>query len=110
MFRIFGYSPQEGSAGTSIVVNVHFSLLRSETTFLRIVVGNRALSTVVKPASSEQENEWELEAVVPELEPASTDASGLSSTVPITVQALNRSNVTLDSLTFGKFTYTRRRT
>ncbi|EJF57733.1 hypothetical protein DICSQDRAFT_140019 [Dichomitus squalens LYAD-421 SS1] len=108
MFRIFGFSPQEGSAGTSIVVNVHFSLLRSETTFLRIVVGNRALSTVVRPAQSEQENEWELEAIVPDLTPASTDASASSSTVPVTVQALNRSNVTLDSLTFGRFTYTRR--
>lgn len=108
MFRILGYTPQEGPAGTTIWVSVQFSLIRAETTFLRIVVGNRALSTTVRASKSEQENEWELEAVVPELEMVSSDLHGPSSTVPLTVQALNHSNVALDTLTFGKFTYTRR--
>ncbi|KAM5530926.1 hypothetical protein V8D89_015416 [Ganoderma adspersum] len=108
MFRILGYTPQEGPAGTTIWVSVQFSLIRAETTFLRIVVGNRALSTTVRASKSEQENEWELEAVVPELEMVSSDLHSSSSTVPLTVQALNHSNVALDTLTFGKFTYTRR--
>lgn len=105
---MLGYTPQEGPAGTTIWVCVQFSLIRVETTFLRIVVGNRALSTTVRASKSDQENEWELEAVVPELETVCSGASGSSSTVPLTVQALNQSNVALDTLTFGRFTYTHR--
>ena len=67
-----------------MVVSLHVSLLRSETTSLRIVVvGSRTLSAGVRMAYSEQENKWELRAVVLELEPI---------------------------LTSGKFTYIRRRT
>ncbi|KAI0780168.1 hypothetical protein C8Q74DRAFT_747171 [Fomes fomentarius] len=107
MFRVFGYTPHEGVAGISIVVNVQFTFLSDETTFLRIVVGNRALSTAVRASASKRGCEWDLEATVPDFETA-TSTGFPSSTVPLTVQALNSANVTLDSLTFGKFTYTRR--
>ncbi|KAI0644645.1 hypothetical protein C8Q79DRAFT_1001917 [Trametes meyenii] len=115
MFRVYGYSPSEGPAGVSIVVNVHFNLVSAETTFLRIVVGHRALSTTVRQAQDRRLGEWELEAVVPELESAlsapggGAPATAASATVPLTVQALNSSNATLDSVTFGKFTYSARR-
>lgn len=106
MFRVFGYTPHEGAAGISIVVNVQFTFMSDETTFLRIVVGNRALSTAVRASASKRECEWDLQATVPDFETA-TSTGFPSSTVPLTVQALNNANVTLDSLTFGKFTYTR---
>ncbi|KAI8969582.1 hypothetical protein BD414DRAFT_503094 [Trametes punicea] len=109
MFRVYGYSPCEGPAGASIVVNVHFNLISTETTFLRIVVGQRALSTTVRQSQDRRYGEWELEAVIPDLEAASPGTSMPSATVPLTVQALNGSNDTLDSVTFGKFTYSQRR-
>lgn len=105
MFRVYGYSPSEGPAGARIVVNVHFNLLSSETTFLRVVVGNRALSTTVRQSQDRRFGEWELEAVIPEFETALLGASSPSTAVPLTVQALNGTNETLDSVTFGKFTY-----
>lgn len=110
MLHVYGYGPQEGVAGTSVVVNVQLNLVQPETTFLRVVVGNRALSTAVRPSQSKDSNEWELEAVLPEFESIAPDVPGPSSTVPLTVQALNSSNVTLDSITFGNFTYIHRRT
>ncbi|KAI9066627.1 hypothetical protein FKP32DRAFT_363816 [Trametes sanguinea] len=109
MFRVYGYSPCEGPAGASIVVNVHFNLVSVETTFLRIVVGQRALSTTVRQSQDRRYGEWELEAVIPELDAASPGLPPPSATVPLTVQALNSSNETLDSVTFGKFTYSQRR-
>ncbi|KAI0371050.1 hypothetical protein BV20DRAFT_979097 [Pilatotrama ljubarskyi] len=109
MFRVYGYTPSEGPAGSSIVVNVHFNLVSTETTFLRIVVGNRALSTTVRQSQDRRFGEWELEAVIPELETTSSGSSSDSTAVPLTVQALNGSNDTLDSVTFGNFTYSLRR-
>ena len=109
MFRIFGYTPSEGAAGTPIVVTVQFLFESSETTFLRIVVGTRALSTAVRASASKRSGEWDLEAIAPDLDLASPGLLS-SSRVPLTVQALNSVNATLDSLTFGDFTYTHRRT
>ena len=40
-----------------------------------------------------------------ECDQAAAAGSSFSSTVPLTVQALNSANTTLDSVTFGKFTY-----
>ncbi|KAI0745120.1 hypothetical protein C8Q76DRAFT_851946 [Earliella scabrosa] len=105
MFRVYSYTPRDGSAGSAIVVTVQFTFMSTETTFLRIVVGNRALSTSVRASASKREGEWDLQATIPELDIAATSAFP-PSTVPLTVQALNGSNITLDSLTFGKFTYT----
>lgn len=109
MFRVYSYTPRDGPAGSAIVVTVQFTFMSTETTFLRIVVGNRALSTSVRASASKREGEWDLQATIPELDIAATSAFP-PSTVPLTVQALNGSNITLDSLTFGKFTYTGSRT
>ena len=105
VFRVYGYGPQEGAPGVCIAVNLQFHLVSSETTFLRIVVGNRALATDVQPVPGKREGEWNLRAVIPEPEGAST---GFPHTVPVTVQALSGSNDTIDSLTFGRFTYIHR--
>ena len=49
----------------------HFDRSQSPLELLAVgdhaVAGSRALSTAVRPVSSAQGNEWELEAVVPEL-------------------------------------------
>ena len=37
MFRVYGYTPNEGTAGTSIIVTVRFLFESIDTTFLRIV-------------------------------------------------------------------------
>ncbi|RPD78382.1 hypothetical protein L226DRAFT_568032 [Lentinus tigrinus ALCF2SS1-7] len=104
MFRVYGYTPREGAAGSSIIVTVRFIFESTETTFLRIVVGNRALSTAVSASATGRLGEWDLEATAPDFEAAAAGSS-FSSTVPLTVQALNSSNATLDSVTFGRFTY-----
>lgn len=104
MFRVYGYTPNEGTAGTSIIVTVRFLFESIDTTFLRIVVGNRALSTAVSASASGRLGEWDLKATAPDFEAAAAGSS-FSSTVPLTVQALNSANTTLDSVTFGKFTY-----
>ncbi|TFK86991.1 hypothetical protein K466DRAFT_646110 [Polyporus arcularius HHB13444] len=106
LFRVYGYTPHEGGAGTSITVTVRFIFESTETTFLRIVVGNRALSTAVSASSTGCLGEWDLEATAPDFEAATAGSPYSSeSTVPLTVQALNSSNTTIDSVTFGKFTY-----
>ena len=105
VFRVYGYGPHEGMAGACIVVNLQFHLVSRETVFLRIVVGNRALATDVRPTQSKREGEWDLRAVIPDFDALAMDGLSSSPTVPVTVQALNASNSTIDSLTFGKFTY-----
>lgn len=82
-----------------IVVTVNFSHRQSETTYLRIVVGRRALNTTVRQIS--KSSTWELEAVVPNVD----NETSLNPVVPITVQALTDSNGILDAVTVGSYTY-----
>ena len=82
-----------------IVVTVNFSHRQSETTYLRIVVGRRALNTTVRQIS--KSGTWELEAAVPNVD----HETSLNPVVPITVQALTDSNGILDAVTVGSYTY-----
>lgn len=82
-----------------IAVTVNFSHRQSETTYLRIVVGRRALNTTVRQISNS--GTWELEALVPHLD----DETSLNPVAPVTVQALTDSNGVVDAVTVGSYTY-----
>lgn len=99
LFRVFRYHSFEGEGGVPIIVTLNFSHRPSETTYLRIVIGRRALNTTVRQIA--KAGTWELEAIVPHVdnEPPS------SPVVPITAQALTGSNGLLDAVTVGSYTY-----
>ena len=70
----------------------------------RIAVGDRALSTAVRLASSAQAKEWELESTTPQLDPASDKASGFATAGFMIVETLTLSTSTPGSVTFGELT------
>ena len=82
-----------------ITVTVNFTFRPSETTYLRIVVGRKALNTTVRRLP--KLGVWELEAVVPQSE----DEQPQTAVVPITAQALTETNGALDAVTVGSYTY-----
>ena len=98
MFRVYGYYPSEGVVGSSISVALNFQARTSQTIFLRVLIGARALSTTVQQYSQRKPGAWELQATAPQLEVS-------AGTVPLSVQALNGSEEILDEVTFGQFTY-----
>ncbi|KAJ3545463.1 hypothetical protein NM688_g5623 [Phlebia brevispora] len=99
LFRVFRYHSFEGEGGVPVLVTVNFNHRPSETTYLRIVIGRRALNTTVRQIS--KGGTWELEAIVPHLD----SETSLSPVVPITAQALTSSNGVLDAVTVGSYTY-----
>ncbi|OBZ66597.1 hypothetical protein A0H81_13482 [Grifola frondosa] len=54
MLRVYTYDPMEGPAGISITVTLSFHLTTMETTYLRLVVGNKALTTKVRPLAADR--------------------------------------------------------
>lgn len=99
LFRVFRFHSLQGHGGVPISVNVNFTFRPSETTYLRIVVGRKALNTTVRQVA--KGGEWELEAIVPRIENETPEPTP----VPITVQALTGSNGVLDAVTVGSYTY-----
>ncbi|CAL1707999.1 unnamed protein product [Somion occarium] len=100
-FRISHYRSIEGEAGACIVIAVDFCHQTNETTFLRLVLGRRALTTAVRHIPECRYGAWELEAVVP----LPDDFANPSTPVPLSVQALNSDNSILDSVIAGNFVY-----
>ncbi|KAH9940526.1 uncharacterized protein BXZ73DRAFT_88763 [Epithele typhae] len=99
LLRVYGYNISDAPAGTYVVVRLHFNFVTTENTFLRIVVGGRALTTDVHGSPSNLPGEWDLRAIVPEL----------GSAYPAAHQA-STANCIIDSLVFGKYTFSRRHT
>lgn len=98
MFRVYGYYPSEGPVGSCITVSLNFQARTSQTIFLRVLVGQQALSTIVQQFSQHKPGAWELQTTAPQL-------NGSGATVPLSVQALNGCDEVLDAVTFGQFTY-----
>ncbi|KAK1229154.1 hypothetical protein PQX77_007726 [Marasmius sp. AFHP31] len=100
MFRVVGYSPQEGEGGVPITVRMDFIHSSPDAIFVRLVVGVRPVPTKVEELPTEKFGKWKLDATVPVL-----DSSATSERVLLSVQALNQSNRVLDAVTFGGFSY-----
>lgn len=99
LFRVYRYHTFEGQGGAPISVTVNFTFRPSETTYLRIVVGRKALNTTVRQLP--KLGVWELEAIVPHYD----DEQPQTAVMPITAQALTETNGVLDAVTVGSYTY-----
>ncbi|KAF8210092.1 hypothetical protein K438DRAFT_1929290 [Mycena galopus ATCC 62051] len=101
MIQILDFNPNEGEEGAPITVRIHFHSESTEPIHVRLVVGNKAVSTVVRELGGVEYGRWQLDAAAPALNHLSTP----DNKVLITVQALNAQNVVLDSVPVGEFTY-----
>lgn len=99
LFRVFHFHSFEGHGGVPVAVSVNFTFRPSETTFLRLVIGRKALNTAVRQVG--KGGLWELEAIVPHMESGHHEPA----VVPITAQALTTTNGVLDAVTVGSYTY-----
>ncbi|EKM54039.1 uncharacterized protein PHACADRAFT_209866 [Phanerochaete carnosa HHB-10118-sp] len=99
LFRVYRFHSLQGHGGVPISIPVNFTFRPSETTYLRIVVGRKALNTTVRQMS--KAGVWELEAVVPRMENDCPEPTP----VTITAQALTGMNGVLDAVTVGTYTY-----
>lgn len=99
LFRVFRYHSFEGHGGVPITITLNFTYRPNERTYLRIVVGRKALNTSVRQLP--KLGVWELEAVVPRFDDEHTHTA----VVPIIAQALTDSNGVLDAVTVGSYTY-----
>lgn len=95
--RVYAYSPPQGPPGATITANIDFTLQASDTIFLRLVLGRRALTTSVRRLP---DRHFELQARVPlrDVQAAAT------SVMPLSAQALSSDDEVIDTVTFGNFT------
>ncbi|KAL4253447.1 hypothetical protein ABKN59_002077 [Abortiporus biennis] len=98
LFRVHGYHNLESEAGMPIKVALHFCHSSAQTTYLRLVLGRKALTTTVRPLKNSKQGTWELESIAP-------TNTHMNVPFPLSVQALNSENGVLDSLVVGNFSY-----
>ncbi|KAJ7497149.1 hypothetical protein FB451DRAFT_218829 [Mycena latifolia] len=101
MIQVLEFNPNEGEEGAPITVRIHFHSESSEPIHVRLVVGNKAVSTAVRELGGVEYGRWQLDAAAPALGHLTTT----DTKVLITVQALNAENVILDSVPVGEFSY-----
>lgn len=105
MFNVLSFTPREGEAGMPIVVHTHFKTNDRQNLNLRLVMGNRALSTKLDSLTHENKAApviYRLEGVVPPFEFHRTENPSVS----VSIHVLNAEKV-LHHITFGHFTYWR---
>ncbi|KAE9401568.1 hypothetical protein BT96DRAFT_880148 [Gymnopus androsaceus JB14] len=101
MIQVLEYSPKEGEKGVPITVRLDFNHSSPEAVYLRLVVGTRALSTRVRELSDVTCGRWQLDATAPSFESPNFG----SDKVPLSVQALDKDSLVIDTVTFGDFSY-----
>ena len=101
IIHVLGYPPTEGERGVPITVRIHFHPDLADAMYVRLVVGNKAVPTKVRQLPAVTYGRWQLYAAAPPFDRAHAD----STKVLIAVQALNKDNDILDSVTFGEFSY-----
>lgn len=96
---VMSYAPSEGVHGTPISVNF---ACRADLPgiHIRLVVGRRAVSTHVREIDA---GHWQLIGHAPAFAKHKSDVPML----PLTIQAVDRENRVVDSVTFGDFVYHR---
>ncbi|KAJ7129842.1 hypothetical protein C8R43DRAFT_1134102 [Mycena crocata] len=102
MIQVLEFNPNEGEEGAPITVRIHFHSESSEPIHVRLVVGNKAVSTAVRELGGVDYGRWQLDAAAPALGHLSPTGD---TKVLITVQALNSENTVLDSVPVGEFSY-----
>ncbi|KAJ7078927.1 hypothetical protein B0H15DRAFT_755517, partial [Mycena belliarum] len=101
LIQVLEFYPNEGEEGAPITVRIHFHSDSSQPIHVRLVVGNKAVSTAVRELGGVEYGRWQLDAAAPAL----GHLTATDTKVLITVQALNSENVVLDSVSVGEFTY-----
>ncbi|KAJ6475230.1 hypothetical protein C8R47DRAFT_692699 [Mycena vitilis] len=101
MIQVLDFNPNEGEEGAPITVRIHFHSNTTEPIHVRLVVGNKAISTAVRELGGVDYGRWQLDAAAPAL----GHVSATDNKVLITVQALNSENTVLDSVLVGEFSY-----
>jgi hypothetical protein len=99
IIHVLGYTPKEGERGVPITVRIHFRPDISEPIYVRLLVGRIPVPTKVREDPGDIYGRWHLDAAAP---PHEEDKS---TTVPLSVQALNDDNIIVDDVTFGEFSY-----
>ncbi|KAG2072316.1 hypothetical protein BDR04DRAFT_1153560 [Suillus decipiens] len=101
ILHVLGYTPVEGEQNVPVLVNFNCTADLAAGSYIRLVVGRRAVGTKVRELGPAGYGHWQLEATVP---PFSRHNS-TSPNLPLTIQALADDKTLLDSVTFGEFTY-----
>ncbi|KAG2153686.1 uncharacterized protein EDB93DRAFT_209246 [Suillus bovinus] len=101
ILHVLGYTPAEGEQNVPVVVNFNCTADLAAGSYIRLVVGRRAVGTKVRELGPAGYGHWQLEANVPPFSRHNTTSPNL----PLTIQALADDKTLLDSVTFGEFTY-----
>ncbi|KAH7923943.1 hypothetical protein BV22DRAFT_998456, partial [Leucogyrophana mollusca] len=94
MIHILSYAPPEGEQSVPITANFSCKGDLGAGIHIRLVVGRRAVSTKVRELEPIGYGRWQLEAAAPPF----AKQQSVSTKVPLTVQAVNKENVVLDSV------------
>ncbi|KAH7888386.1 hypothetical protein F5I97DRAFT_1803429 [Phlebopus sp. FC_14] len=102
ILSVMSYAPAQGKEGSPIFVNFTCKAdIGAIGVHIRLVVGRRAVSTQVREMAPTGYGRWQLEGSAPSF----SKQRFPSVIVPLTIQAVDRENKILDSVTFGDFTY-----
>ena len=103
MFQVLSYSPTMGRGGTTLTIDTLFNPANCHDVHIRIVIGCKPIPTVIKNiGGSEASNLWRCTGTVPEF---ASQKYASTHTVGISIEAIVRRNVVIDSVAFGYFLY-----
>ncbi len=103
MFNVLSYSPQAGQSGTTVTIDTLFNNISwRHDVHIRIVIGHKPIHTEIKGIGGTIPNLWRCSGFVPEFE---VHKNSSIQTVNVTIQAVDKRNAILDTITFGRFTY-----
>ena len=101
ILQVYEYTPREGEHGIPLTVNIDLQYSGMGAVHVRLVVGRKAIPTVVRELADASYGAWVLEGVIP----AFDHHQHKTLLVPVTVQALNNDMDVIDTVTFGNFRY-----
>ena len=103
MFDVLSYFPQAGQSGTTVTIDTLFNNFSwRHDVHIRIVIGHKPIHTEIKSLGGNIPNLWRCTGFVPEFE---VHKNSSIQTVNVTIQAVDKRNTILDTVTFGRFTY-----
>ena len=103
MFNVLSYSPQAGQSGTTVTIDTLFNNFSwRHDVHIRIVIGHKPIHTEIKSLGGNIPNVWRCTGFVPEFE---VHKNSSIHSVNVTIQAVDKRNAILDTVTIGRFTY-----
>lgn len=103
MFNVLSYSPQAGQSGTTVTIDTLFNNFSwRHDVHIRIVIGHKPIHTEIKSLGGNIPNLWRCTGFVPEFE---VHKNSSIHSLNVTIQAVDKRNAVLDTVTIGRFTY-----